>query len=245
MKTDPDARFSYAQVVKMRNRIVPMEQRGQVIVRKWPKKRGKKKTPAQQAWVDYFSCLASTLKQPHAKSVDFANAYKKDSRWYNRDFFYAAARGLLMRWGTGDIILTPTASVTKLVAGAAAVSADTKITPTAQEWDNNQFWNPSVNPSRLTIRSAGLYLIGAELEFSAVSGGNRRCWIKLNNTTFISRAEVPGTNTGAQQVGPVRIYYFEEGDYIEVGYFQTASGVTVKLNTFWCVAITPEGLISN
>jgi len=221
---------------------VPRASRGQIIVQAWPKKRGKNISPVQRAWVNHFSCIANNFKDPEPRQRDFAEQHKGGARWFVRDFFYAAAAGKLIGIRGEERITTPTASLTKLASAAAVNGTDTVITPTAHEWDNNQFWSNTVNPSRMTIRSAGLYLIGMELQFTAVAGGSRRAWLRLNGTTFFLRDEVPGTSSGAQQIGAARPYYFHAGDYVECGYFQNSAGVSLQMNSFWIVAITPESV---
>lgn len=242
MKVSRDEGFIWTQTVKSRHQSYPKTYKDRIIVQKWPKPRGNKKTELQQAWVNHFSCLADVFKDPEPLQYDMANILRPGSRWLPRDVFYAAASGQLIM-GVGEIkINTPTASLTRTANVACANGADTVVTPTAIEWDNNQFWSSVTNPTRMTFKSPGLYLIGAELEFTAVAGGSRRAWIRLNGSSFISRKEVPGTSSGAQQIGPTRIYYFSKNDYIEVGYFQNSAGVNIKLNTLWCVAITPENV---
>ena len=99
------------------------------------------------------------------------------------------------------------------------------------------------NKTRLTVRSDGLYLLGAEVEFASLTGGVRYVDLLVNSTDAIDRHSVPVSNSNAARLSSGTIWYFEEGDYIEVRAFANVANCTAKLESFWIVAITPEGII--
>jgi len=201
MKLDPSSRLSYAQVVKMRGRLYPRESGGQIIVQAWPKKRGPNKTDVQQAWVDYFSCIASVMKHPEPYTWNFAESQRKDSRWFVRDFFYSAAAGKLIATEGETRITTPTASVYRDSTEALTANVVKTLTPNTLEWDNNQFWNPSVNPTRITFKSPGLYQLIGQCEFAGGSAGARYVYFFRNNeAAFLASRGIGGGVNGTCRI---------------------------------------------
>lgn len=243
MKLDPESRVSYSQAMKMRGRAVPRESRGQIIVQKWPEKRGPKKTEVQQAWVDRFSCIANVMKHPEPRTWDFANSQTKDSRWFIRDFFFAGAAGKLITTVGETRVTTPTFRVNRSAAEALTANITKTLTPNTLEWDNNQFWNSVTNPNRITFKSAGLYFIGAQVAFNQVTGGYRRIAIRLNNTTDLATETDSDLGNNATHLSVQTLYYFHANDYIYLNAITGTAAVTAQLNNVWGVAITPEAIL--
>jgi len=243
MKLDPSSRLSYAQVVKQRGRVYPRESRGQVIVQAWPKKRGQKKTVVQDAWVSYFSCVASVMKHPEPKQWDFATANKQDSRWFVRDFFFAAAAGNLIATAGETKITTPTVSVYRSSTETLTANVVKTLTPNTLEWDNNQFWNSAVNPSRITFKSPGLYLVEASCEFVGATAAFKYLYLFRNNEAgFIASDGGYASASGTSRYSTFRLMYFHANDYIEVRAVAASAGWTAKMSVV-AVAITPEAIL--
>jgi len=146
---------------------------------------------------------------------------------------------------TGDVnrVTTPTARVYRtapesLVNGTAKV-----LTPDSKIWDNNVFWNPAANPTRLTVRSGGVYLVGAQLEYNGITSGRRVVILRANGVDIISDNSLSVSNTNLVRPSTASIWAFEADDYVECLAFANANGVTAELENFWIVAITPEAVI--
>ncbi len=130
-------------------------------------------TLLQKAWVENFKTIACWSKQPDPRAFDTATELAKGTNWYYRDVIETALSAKLHRVGKEVRVTTPTAKVGRAAAETLVNGTEKYLTPTFMVWDNNVFWNPTVNPSRLTFRSPGLYLVGTLSSFNAITGGAR------------------------------------------------------------------------
>lgn len=229
-----------SEQLKARGRFQIKTWKGRPYVSKWPAPRGNKKSKVQAAWQAHFAYVSCLSKIPDPRTFDSAVALAKGTGWYYRDVVASAAVGKLWRSESGLRIVTPTAQVHRTVAEALTSGVDKTLTPTVMDWDNNVFWSASINPTRLTFRSAGLYLVGAEVAWNSVTLGRRNCTIKKNGTTFVAvNSLVPGS---AQAVSTEvqRLVPFQAGDYIECVVSANVASVTALLSALWVMAITPE-----
>jgi len=242
MKVDNTKGFVWTQTVKSRGRSYPKDYKDRIIVQKWPKPRGNKKTVLQQAWVNHFSCIADVFKDFEPLQYDMANRLRPGSRWLARDVFYAAAHGQLFLGPGERKVNTPTAMVYR-TAGESLTSGVKKVlTPNAIFWDNNRFWNDPANPTRMIIRSPGLYLVGAWTKYSGSTAGYQRSEIVVNGTTIIAQPYTPSTTNNTADQDFAKPWYFETGHYFEVTAITNQSGKNVQLMQMWAVAITPENV---
>jgi len=232
-----------AAVMKMRQRVVMKPHRGQTVVQKWPKKRGKPKGALQQAWVDRFSLVACFVKSPSTEEYDRARQWADGTGWFWRDVLTAAANGNLLVIPGQTKITTPTFYVGRDVVEPLAAGTAESVNFDGLEWDNNVFWNPISNPNRLTFFAPGLYLVGADGQFNNTAT-DKRCslFMRVNGTKDLPRAE--GQDIANNDIGlqVASIWYFNAGDYLEL---RVLSTVACDLNSahLWGVAITPEGLV--
>jgi len=232
-----------AAVMKMRQRVVMKPNKGQTVVQKWPKKRGRPQSPLQKAWVDRFSLVACINKSPAAQDFDAATDWAKGTGWFWRDVLTAAMNGNLLVIPGETKITTPTYFLTRPGPEALAANVGEFIAWDGLQWDNNVFWNPLSNPTRITFKAAGLYLFGFQAGFSATASDKAiGLNVRVNGTDFM--AQVKAQDIANQYIAQpwVSIWYFHAGDYIEC---EVVSNVNCNaLNMVaWGVAITPEGLV--
>lgn len=233
-----------ADVLKVRRRVLLKGYRGMAYVAKWPRARGKKKTVLQQAWVDYFSHAARQAKTPSPDELSVAQDLAHGTLWYWRDVMQTAFAGKLFRWNSEEPVRTPTANIFRNLAQALPASGATILTPDEATWDNNAFWSDTVNPTRLTVRGAGLYLVGAFVEFLPNSDNDRLIRVRYDGVTYGAGV---AAKTGVVFPGWLSImepHYFHSGEYVELEAIIVNPGQTAKINSFWVLAITPEALIS-
>ncbi len=76
--------------------------KGVIRVRKWPRKRGKVRSAAQQYWVDWFVQANLLAKYVDAASAARAIEITRKSGLYPRDILLAAMRGRLYQWNSPD-----------------------------------------------------------------------------------------------------------------------------------------------
>lgn len=257
------------EVIRARGRIHFKRGRGeQLIAQAWPARRGKKKTPLQQAWVDDFSRSARMSKVPDPDAMTTANCMAKGwpepTGWFYRDVIESAMHGKLIvftgnnsdqalsgfdesgrRLGQEVIprVTTPTVFGSRVAAQAVAINTDVALIPSAVQWDNNRFWSATINPSRFTVRAPGLYLAGADVEFNAVTGGFRRSNFRVNGTSFDAPNSLPIANANTIRMPTITLLWFNAGDHVECIARTGTANVTATLLAFWLVAITPESLV--
>jgi len=232
-----------AAVMKMRQRVVMKPNKGQTVVQKWPKKRGKPKSALQKAWVDRFSLVACINKSPAAQDLDAATDWAKGTGWFWRDVLTAAMNGNLFVVPGETKITTPTYYLQRTTVEALVANVQESVTLDTMTWDNNVFWNPLSNPTRIYFFAPGLYLIGMQGVFDNTATDKRvSIWPRINGVTDLPRAEIQDISNNDVAPWNTTIWYFHAGDYMEV---RVLSTVSCNLNqvTCWGVAITPEGLI--
>ena len=107
----------------------------------------------------------------------------------------------------------------------------------SERYDTDGMHSTVTNNSRITINTAGLYLIGGHGEFAANSSGTRFIGIRVNGSAYIAASlhDVAGTLNGYVSIATV--YKFAATDYAEL-YFAQTSGSTLNLAS--AVATSPE-----
>jgi len=148
----------------------------------------------------------------------------------------------LMHYGAPRVT-TPTAAVKKDTSVALTANVEKYLDAATLMWDNNTFWSSTLNPSRLTIRANGLYVVGAYCGFINTGSGYRRAILRLNRTTTIGVQSIAVNATNEQFANVFTIWPFVAGDYVEVVGFTASSSVQVFLRHFFILAMTPEAVI--
>jgi len=234
--------YTRRDVVRARGRFQIKNWKGEAYASSWPKRRGKAKSARQQAWIDHFKCVATALKSPPPEILDAGTAFAAGTGWYYRDLQEVAAVAKLIRYRDEVRVTTPTVFAKRTTAENQSGSSPYTLTPNAVDWDNNQFWNGSVNPSRLTWRSPGLYLVGMECQFPNGTNGQPVVLIYKNGTTILCRQYI-GPSGNFQTLQCMTVAYFHAGDYIQAKVDVSGSGHNFLLNALWAVAITPEAIV--
>lgn len=240
--SDDVPQVSRGNVMKSRQKFITKPYRGKQVVQKWPKKRGKPKGELQQAWVDRFSLVACYVKSPSTEEYDNARNWAEGSGWFWRDVLTAAANGNLLVIPGQVKITTPTFYLNMNIVEALAANVQESVEFDNLQWDNNVFWNPLVNQTRITFFSPGVYLIGANASFNNTATDKRvSLFFRLNGSADFPRTEIQDISNNDVGAPTVLIWYFNAGDYIEL---QALSTVACDLNqaSAWGVAITPEGI---
>lgn len=98
----------------------------------------------------------------------------------------------------------------------------TTLTFDSERFDTDAIHNTSVNTSRLTIQTAGKYLVGANVGFSANATGVRYASIKKNGTTNLVTTSFPGFVGDTNWLNPQTVVDLAVGDYIEVEVYQNS-----------------------
>lgn len=244
MKLTPGQReVSRGDVIKWRRRVVLSRNRAGVYVRSLPHFKKGWQSPNQRAWVDAFSLTARMSKTPAPQELDEATRLAKGTLWYYRDVLQTAMYGKLFRFNHEEPVKTPTVMLKQAAPQAIANGTFTDIIATGIVWDNNVLWN-AANPTRITFKTAGLYMFGWNLEWSPASSGTRYQRILLNGVTALgvwtNQVSASGYNG---DFGAIGLYYFHANDYITLNVHNVVTGQSAQLLGFWALAITPEALI--
>lgn len=101
----------------------------------------------------------------------------------------------------------------------------TAIALNSERNDTDVIHDTSTNNSRLTCKTAGVYLIVGQLTYAANATGIRKCAIRFNGTTYIGNQD--NLNSGASLACPVStatIYPMAVNDYVEMVGYQDSGG---------------------
>lgn len=205
------------------------------------------------------STSTTTAATPNSvkSAYDLANAaIPKSLADAAGDIFYATANDTVTRLGIGTAgqVLTVNSGATapewKAAAGASDISVRCKAGTTAtsftttytsiafdaEDFDTDSMHSTSTNNTRITINTAGKYIIGS----SIVTGGNISMGIRLllNGTTNI--AEHRSGNGGEDSRDISTLYDFAVNDYIEVQCISGSTTTSVQTGTktnFWAKKI--------
>lgn len=122
----------------------------------------------------------------------------------------------------------------RVTRGAAlSVASGTGLTTvafTSEEYDTDGMHDTVTNNSRITIQTAGFYILGFNGTFAAAATYQRVfARLLVNATLEIARDQKPGTGLSFSGVlGITTAYRFVVGDYIEVQVSQSDSGAAAR-----------------
>jgi hypothetical protein len=130
----------------------------------------------------------------------------------------------------GDVVLASDISVQACRVNRTAVlsipdSSATTVTFDAELFDTDGMHSTVTNSSRITINTAGIYVVGFVGTMQARSDYVRTLSeIILNGAVSIGRQGGPGTSSSVPQtMNASCVYQFAAGDYVEVTVFQDNS----------------------
>lgn len=103
-------------------------------------------------------------------------------------------------------------------------SSETALALDSEAFDTDAIHDTSTNTSRLTCKTAGVYIIGGNVEFAANGNGTRTARIRLNGTTFIGSQKTLSPTLSPAMVSVVTIYSLSVGDYVELTAIQSSGG---------------------
>jgi hypothetical protein len=115
-------------------------------------------------------------------------------------------------------------------------SSATALTFDSERFDNDTIHDTVTNPSRLTCKTAGRYLITGHVSFQTANAtGVRELWVRLNGATKIAGQTGPGRGSGADTPVTVgTVYELAENDYVElIAYQDSGSAAAAKAQDNW------------
>lgn len=102
----------------------------------------------------------------------------------------------------------------------------------ADEWDTDDFHDPSTNNTRLTVPTglAGKYLVAANCCFSPNATGVRTLGVRINGSTRVAQVQTPvSSGTYHTELSISTIVELNVGDYVEFTVYQgSGSSLTIS-----------------
>ena len=144
--------------------------------------------------------------------------------WSSGEVLTAADLNATTNKAAGSIIRTTNLSISN--------TTDTIVTFSSSEFDNDTMWNVS-NPTRLTITTAGIYIVSYTLSWASNSTGERIGWVQKNGTSVNRWANLRAAGFAAEawQTGSALISCVA-GDYLQLGCYQSSGGaLNLEVNT--------------
>lgn len=117
------------------------------------------------------------------------------------------------------------------------------LTFNSEYFDTDGMHSTVSDTSRITLVTAGTYLVGGNVYFNANATGIRRIQIQLNGATVIAYSAMDIDSSTAHIMTVSTIYAFSANDYVELYAYQNSGGaLDVKAATayspvFWAVRV--------
>jgi len=253
-KINPPGHQGFGRVTLRRNKDVYLRTwKGKPIVQTKPKAKTKTYYRRKDAWVKHFAWMNCLSTQPDAYTFDEAKRLSRianfDSidpdntdKWFPRDIITRMFTGQLLI-GIGETrVTTPTANVYRDAYQNLTQFVPLMLTPNNVHWDNNVFWSPTVNPSRLTVRSPGLYICGAYVYAQSPTAQEVNVALIANGTDEIASGFEGDVNPAFLRFNIFGIHYFTQDSYLQLQGYTNNTGVSMQIRNFWLCAITPEAI---
>lgn len=132
------------------------------------------------------------------------------------------------------LIDPPACSVYGSAAQSVADDTATDLTANSENFDNDSMHSTAVNTARITIQTAGRYLVFAQVVFAADADGRRALLFRVNNTDdYNVQAVLSVGAVNSMAVSGVRALTLDVGDYVTCRVVHTAgAALNVTLNEF-------------
>jgi hypothetical protein len=119
--------------------------------------------------------------------------------------------------------------VTRTAVQSVSDNSLTVVAFDDERFDTDTMHDTVTNNSRITINTAGIYVVGFNGRFPAGSDYARAfAVLRLNGTTEISRSSSAVASTNTPQMNVTTVHQFDATDYIEVQVFQDNTANTAR-----------------
>ncbi len=103
-------------------------------------------------------------------------------------------------------------------------AATTPVIFSTQLWDNDGMWDLVPNPTRLTVQTAGIYVLTGHVQWVAQAGGSRYEFLQVNGTIIAQNFINSPPGSGITRRGITAIWKAAVGDYFELACYVTVLG---------------------
>jgi hypothetical protein len=120
---------------------------------------------------------------------------------------------------------------------SVATATITALTFNTERWDTDDIHSTVSNTSRLTCKTAGIYLVIGNMSYASNSTGTREALIRVNGVTLMAQSRVVGVSASSAYIVVSTILDLEIADYVELVAYQNSGG---NLNIVYDPGISPE-----
>jgi hypothetical protein len=105
-------------------------------------------------------------------------------------------------------------------------NTETEVSFDVKKWDYDNMVDLTTYPTRLTCKTAGLYLLTGFLSYNANITGRRVIWIQVNgSTTAVNISQMAVTDSGiGTNMGCACLYFLNVNDYVTLKAKQASGG---------------------
>lgn len=153
-------------------------------------------------------------------------AWTPPKTWITDEFVDAAELNAHLRDNLLAISSQPACRVFHNTTQAALNGLYTSLTFNTEIFDTDAIHDNATNPTRLTCKTAGKYLIGGSVEIDGTSGGTRRyLTLRVNGATYLASngntasAFPAAAGSDEVQLAIVSLYQLAVNDYVELQVF--------------------------
>lgn len=109
-------------------------------------------------------------------------------------------------------------------------NTETPLLFNSKRYDTDSMHSTSVNTSRITLNTAGLYVVSGNIQWAANATGPRQIGIRLNGGTYLAIELDPSAGASiVHQQNVTTVYKFAATNYVELVAYQ-ASGAALNSN---------------
>lgn len=122
-----------------------------------------------------------------------------------------------------NLIVPPSCRATQSSGTSLSDNTETTVAFNTEAWDTDGMHDTVTNNSRITIQTAGVYVVTAGLAVTSSVSVGMYAALRVNGSTYIAKAQdaTNGGSLGARFLGVHAVYSFAAADYIELRALQT------------------------
>lgn len=164
-------------------------------------------------------------------------AYSTPRTWVAGEYPTAAQFNANVRDNVSFLANPPACRVYHNANQSIAASTETTLAFNSERFDTNTMHDTVTNNSRITINTAGVYVVTASVAFAAGTGTwTSYATIRVDGTTTIASQQHLAPTTLGTNISLSTIYKLSVGQYLEVRVWQNSG--TINVNTV--AQLSPE-----
>ena len=164
-------------------------------------------------------------------------AYSTPRTWVAGEYVTAAELNANVRDDISFLGNPPACRVFNSGSQSIAHNTETALTFDSERFDTDTMHSTVSLTNRVTINTAGLYLVTGTFQFALNGTGERRAILKVNATTYIGFGQTAANLVVGSGLTIASVWKFAVADYVELRVQQTSGGA---LNIDALAAYSPE-----